>query len=132
MLGLFSLSFSSGSVNNYHSTDRRKKVLDEVCEGSWSNLVTKCSFPLPTHCRRLAALSWLGWLFSPVARQGGLFSSMCWCSFLRAHFPCLLASRRASPTLQRSPELFFQPGALCGVSSVLPILPFEVPAEEHR
>lgn len=43
-LDLLSLSFPRGSVNNYHSTDRREKTLEEVFEGSWSKLFTH--FPL--------------------------------------------------------------------------------------
>lgn len=57
-LVLFSLSFSSGSVNNNHSTGRRKRVLDEVFKGSWSNLLTTCSFLLPTsHCSQSGCFS---------------------------------------------------------------------------
>lgn len=43
-LHLLSLSFPRGSVNNYHSADRREKTLEEVFEGSWSKLFTH--FPL--------------------------------------------------------------------------------------
>lgn len=75
---LFSLSFCSGSVNNY-STDSTKKVLDEVSEGKLVRSSHKMFFspahPLPpSRCSQ------------PVLSHGvtGVGFSLLrgWCSFL--------------------------------------------------
>lgn len=117
------------SVNNYHSADHRKKVHNEVVEGSWSNLVTRCSFPLPTHCHRVAALSGLA-VLSHGTTGAGFPLQLLPLSLLSA---CagLAACLSHAPVL---PKLFFRLCALCGVSSVLPVLQqwgFKVPAGEH-
>lgn len=107
-------------------------MLDEVLEGSWSDLVTKCSFspahPLPpSHCSQPG---WVGCSL-PWHDKGGLFSSACLVlvplSLLSAFAGLALCLLPHSSTPLSAPRSWWHFLSSPGPSA----MGFEVPAEEH-
>lgn len=111
-----SLSFPRGSVNNYHCTDRREETLDEIFEGSWSELFTH--FPLLPAMSALSRATLLGFslpMLEPLPLQSSSCGSV---AFLLCSLS--LGSRDGSPTrLSHAP---FPLQQHCWEGKALPVL----------